>query len=145
VTLYEGNVAEYLDRLARLEQERLDRKKKKGEIRNGPEVEEKSGAVSRESRKEKRKQEALKRQRRSRKIGPYRKKLIEAEERVEKLEGEKEGLEQRMADPDLYKDEQAWSAVSKEYDGCKRRLERWYERWELAQGKIDEIDALEEA
>ena len=43
--------------------------------------------------------------------------------------------------PDLYKDETAWAATSKEYDDCKRRLERWYERWEEAQEKIDQIDA----
>ena len=46
-----------------------------------------------------------------------------------------------MADPDLYKNEQAWSRTSREYDECKRRLERWYDRWETAQAKIDEIDA----
>ncbi len=46
-----------------------------------------------------------------------------------------------MADPDLYNDQKAWAEVSKQYEDCKRRLERWYERWESAQQEIDAIDA----
>jgi hypothetical protein len=46
-----------------------------------------------------------------------------------------------MADPELYKDEKAWSETSRAYEECKRRLERWYVKWETAQEKIDAIDA----
>ncbi len=46
-----------------------------------------------------------------------------------------------MADPDLYADQQIWSKTSKEYSELQRRLERQYEKWEQAQGKIEEIEA----
>ena len=46
-----------------------------------------------------------------------------------------------MADPELYSDNSSWAETSKEYEDCKRRLERWYGKWETAQQKIDAIDA----
>ena len=46
-----------------------------------------------------------------------------------------------MADPELYSDENGWAKAGKDYDTCKRRLERWYEKWEIAQGKIEEVDS----
>ena len=85
-------------------------------------------------------QEALLRQERSRRAGPWLQKVKEAEEQVEKLEAEKDELEAQMADPEMYRDEKAWTATSRAYEECKRRLERWYERWETAQGKVEEID-----
>ena len=51
---------------------------------------------------------------------------------VEKLEEEKIELEAQLADPDLYQDQEAWTATSGDYDKCVRRLERWYGKWELA-------------
>ncbi len=141
VTLYEGTVAEYLERMARLEAERVKENEAKKANANGLEAGGNTERSSGLSRKEQRKKEALVRQERSRRIGPLKKQLDEAEEKVELFEEKKEELELQMADPELYKDEVAWSAVSKEYGECKRRLERWYSRWEEAQDKIDEIDA----
>ncbi len=138
VTLYEGNISDYLRKIQMIEQE----DKVSGD-NNGQAVAD--GAAhepgAKENRREKRRQEAEKRQERSRRIGPWNKKLAEAENEIERLEEQKEELEQQMADPDLYKNEQAWSKASKDYEECKRRLERWYDRWETAQTKIDEIDA----
>ncbi|MGB5231424.1 MAG: ABC transporter C-terminal domain-containing protein, partial [Desulfoprunum sp.] len=96
--------------------------------------------TSRDNRRERKKQEAQLRQERSRRAGPWLQKVGEAEQQVEKLEAEKDELEAQMADPDLYRDEKAWAATSRAYEECKRRLERWYERWETAQGKVEEID-----
>lgn len=139
VTLYEGNVAEYLERLTR-EAERIRKqeaeKTELDEVKNGSVPAFSAGL----SRKEQRKLEAIKRQERSRRIGPLKKQLDEAEEQVEKFEAKKEELEQQMANPELYKDEATWVSVSKEYDDCKRRLARWESRWEEAQVRIDEID-----
>ncbi len=137
ITLYEGNIADYLNKLAILEYEKNEKEKKESK---GVAGKERETVSSKENRKEKRKIEAEKRQERSRKIGPWQKKLQEAETQVETLEGEKERLEILMADPELYKDEQAWASTSKEYNDCSRRLDRWYEKWEAAQEKIDEID-----
>ena len=33
-----------------------------------------------------------------------------------------------------------FSTASKDYETCKRRLERWYDKWETAQGKIVVVD-----
>ena len=60
---------------------------------------------------------------------------------MESFEIRKEELEALMADPELYSDEELWSKTSKEYDDCKRRLDRWYDKWETVQEKIDTIDA----
>lgn len=135
VILQEGNVSDYI---AGLEQEGQEEAQQEEQSRKELPKREEGGDIS---RKEQRQVEARKRQERSRRIGSWSKKLAEAEEQVEKYETRKDELEVKMADPDLYKDEQAWSATSKEYDDCKRRLERWYERWEEAQEKIDQVDA----
>ncbi len=139
VTLYEGNITEYLEKLERLAEQR-----QAGEM--GAESEPADQAddgeeKSRKSKKERKKQEAERRQERSRLAGPWLKQVQEAEGHIEELETEKDDLEALMADPDLYADAEAWSSTSKKYEECKRRLERWYERWETAQEKIEEVDA----
>ena len=133
--LHEGNVEEYLARIA----EEMQEKSCPVESKNSEESATVDGNGL--SRKEQRKLEAEKRQERSRKVGQWSKKLKEAEQQVEKYEILKERLEEKMADPKLYQDEAAWSKTSKDYEDCKRRLDRWYERWEEAQEKIDQIDA----
>ncbi len=134
ITLFEGNVAEYLQR-----QETLREQEKEGEANDGG----KSTTVpdGQDSRKERKRLEALMRQERSRRLGPWLKQLADAEKQIEILEEQKEDLEALMADPELYKDENSWAKTSKEYEDCKRYLERWYAKWESAQEKIDAVDA----
>ncbi|BCL61708.1 ABC transporter ATP-binding protein [Desulfomarina profundi] len=132
MVLYEGNVSEYLRRREEEQAAEESREDKGGRRKKTDE--------SKESRKEKKRIEAERRQKRSRKAGPWLKKVAEAEKEVEKLEAEKQALEERMADPGLYSDENGWAEAGREYEACKRRLDRWYERWETAQEKIDEID-----
>jgi ATP-binding cassette, subfamily F, member 3 len=137
LTIYEGNIAEYL-----LKQE---------ELRAEAEARATAGAAgaakpsrtleSADGRKEKKRLEAERRQERSRRAGPWLKQLAEAEEKVEFFERQKEELEAQMADPALYADENGWAKAGKDYADCQRRLERWYEKWETAQQKIDQIDA----
>ncbi len=133
ITLFEGNVAEYL-----LKQEALREQAKEAEG-NGM-TKPVASLDSQDSRKERKKLEALTRQERSRRAGPWLKQLAEAEKQIELLEKQKEELETRMADPELYKDENSWAKTSKDYEDCKRHLERWYSKWETAQEKIDIID-----
>jgi ATP-binding cassette subfamily F protein 3 len=134
ITLHEGNVAEYLVKQAELVEER--EASTAAAARGEAAVD---GDIS-FNRRERKKQEALLRQERSRRAGPWLQKAKVAEEQVEKLEAEKDELEAQMADPEMYRDEKAWTATSRAYEECKRRLERWYERWETAQGKVEEID-----
>jgi ATP-binding cassette subfamily F protein 3 len=134
ITLFEGNVAEYL-----LKQEALREQEKEAEG-NGM-TKPLATPDSQDSRKERKRLEALMRQERSRRAGPWLKQLAESEKQIELCERQKEELEARMADPDLYKDENNWAKTSKDYEDCKRHLERWYGKWETAQEKIDAIDA----
>ncbi|WP_342674193.1 ribosomal protection-like ABC-F family protein [Desulforhopalus singaporensis] len=137
IALYEGNVSDYLRK-----QEQLQLKREEGgENEESSRKKEKSAGVNDSmSRKEQKRLEAVKRQERSKKAGPWLKKLAEAEQQVESFETQKEELEQLMADPGLYSDETRWTEVSKKYEDCKRRLERWYKNWEIAQEKIDAIE-----
>ncbi len=132
--LFDGTIAEYLERQERMVQ---------AEDADSIEVEQKNGPNGQLSRKDKRRQEALKRERRRQLAGPWLKKLAEAEKKVEKLELLKTQLETRLADPNLYQDSAGWSEVNKEYNDCSRRLDRWMNRWEEAQSKMDEIDSGE--
>jgi len=136
VNLYEGNVAEYLRKMEELAEKENVKEQPKAEQQKKAEDSSTSGI----SRKERKKLEAEKRQKRSKLAGSYLKEVAEAETKVEQLEEEKDELEALMADPDLYSDEKAWSETSKKYEECKRRLDRWYSRWEAAQEEIDKID-----
>ena len=135
VTLYDGNVTEYLYKQEQLALREIERDK------NGLHGEESVTESSPDNKREKRRQEAQRRQKRQRRAGSWLKKLSEAEKKVEYLEEQKDELEVRMADPELYQDQKAWSQTSAEYDKCSRRLERWLDNWEEAQAKIDEVDA----
>lgn len=140
IALHEGNVAEYLRKLEeQAERELLQSQSRVKEIEKQPVAEKKDGA--RLSRKEQKQLEARQRQERAKLVGPWLKQVQEAEAKIEKLEEEKDELEAIMADPELYSDEKAWSETSKKYDDCKRRLERWYGRWEEAQEKVEEAEA----
>ncbi|MBV5305934.1 MAG: ATP-binding cassette domain-containing protein, partial [Desulfobulbaceae bacterium] len=136
VTLHEGNVTEYLQKMALVEEEKKSIAPQARTSTDGAGVEH-----SRESKKERRQQEAQERQERARKFGPWKKKAEEAEKQIATLEVRKEELEALMADPELYRDEEAWSKTSKEYDQCKIHLERFYSQWEEAQAEIEDIES----
>ncbi len=139
ITFHEGNVAEYLQK------QELDRVREKERVeknRGASAKDEKDTASElKEGRKERKRLEAERRQERSRRAGQWLKKVTEAEKKVELLEQQKEELEGRMADPELYSDEHGWAEAGRDYETCKRRLERWYDTWETAQEKVEEIDA----
>jgi ATP-binding cassette subfamily F protein 3 len=136
IALYEGNIADYLYKQELLQQQTLLQNEKEaatGAAKNSD---------NQDSRKERKRIEAQKRQERSKLAGPWLKQLEEAEQKVDALEKKKVELEALMADPELYGDRDKWAQVSKEYEEADRRLTRWYGKWETAQQKIEEIDAL---
>jgi ATP-binding cassette, subfamily F, member 3 len=135
-TLFDGTVAEYVERQQRLAQ------REAAPVKSAPESEKNNKTVQ-ASRKERRRQEALKRERRRQLAGPWLKKLAEAEKKVEKFELLKEELEAALANPELYQDSAGWAEVNERYNDCTRRLDRWMKRWEEAQIKMDEIDSGE--
>lgn len=138
ITLFEGKVEEYLEK----QQAMRDREKDKEASAGGGAVTKPGGSPdSSDNRRERKKLEALMRQERSRRAGPWLKQLAEAEKQIERCERQKEELEILMADIDLYKEENSWTRISKEYEDCQRHLDRWYVKWETAQEKLDAIDA----
>ncbi|PID41312.1 MAG: hypothetical protein CR981_03725 [Proteobacteria bacterium] len=132
--MYDGTVEEYLYRRQQVEQglarqEHEERPARPSDVFS-----------AKRTKKEKRRQEALLRNERRKRAGIWLKRRDEAEKRVEEFEQLKDALEKQMADPDLYQDQEAWRQTSNAYDDCSRRLDRWLERWEEAQEKIDRID-----
>ncbi len=139
VAVYEGNISDYLRKIeadASAPANTLIKKKA------GASPQKSTAAKSQSSRKEQRKQAAQERKVRDRKFGPWKKKVQEAEQKVEKLEGQKTDLEAQLADPDLYQDQESWTITSADYDECVRRLERWYGKWETAQAKLEGLSAM---
>ncbi len=139
ISVYEGNISDYLLKIEADE----EKSKQAGKSENLKEVQtdtKKDEPKVQRSKKEQRKQDAKKRQERNKKIGPWKKQAEEAEKKVESLEDLKIDLEAKMADPELYQDQEAWVVTSAEYDECKHRLERWYEKWETAQEKMEALD-----
>ena len=64
----------------------------------------------------------------------------EAEQEIDRHERRKAELEALMAEPDLYSDQERWSATSREYGQVERHLERAFQRWEEAQAAIEAIE-----
>ncbi|HIQ37984.1 MAG TPA: ATP-binding cassette domain-containing protein [Desulfocapsa sulfexigens] len=137
ISVYEGNISDYLLKIEAEEAKLAGKQKTSKDVQAVAKPDESKAQLS---KKEQRKQDAQKRQERNKKVGPWKKRAEEAEKNVEKLEAQKMDLEAKMADPDLYQNQEAWVATSTEYDECNRRLERWYEKWETAQEKMEILD-----
>jgi len=140
ITLYDGNVEEYLRKIEEMTANSADKAAKNQPSKSQEETATAPGNPSSQDRRDQKKREAERRQERSRLAAPWQKQASEAEAAIEPLETEKIELEALMADPALYADNKAWTETSKQYDNCKRRLERWYGRWEEAQEKLEEIN-----
>jgi len=90
--------------------------------------------------KEARRLQAELRQQKTRELAPYKKTVSRCEQEIESLEARKSQLEQAMADPELYKDQDKFAKLSSEYSSLARKLERTYGEWEQAQARIEEIE-----
>lgn len=133
MTIYEGNISDYLRKTGLEEEEQKAVTKKLA-----PMEAKKTVKKQQLSRKEQRQQDAAERKEINKKFGPLKKQAQQAEQQVEKLEEQKALLEEKMADSELYQDQDAWASTSKEYDDTRHRLQHWYEKWESAQEKMEE-------
>lgn len=138
-TIHEGNIDDYLEW----------RRKMEAQPASAPQPTRQDGGSAKAAtvdpgqsvdKRTQRKQRAIERQALNKKLGPWKKKSEEAEREIERYESRKAELEALMADPDLYSDQERWSAVSKEYGQVERHLERAYQRWEEAQHAIEAIE-----
>jgi len=134
-TLYLGNVDDYLAARKRLEED--SGRKEKAAARDAG----KGSVTDSGDRKAQRRERAKLRNQLSGKLKPWKKQVAESEKKIGLLEEQKSGLEEQMADPDLYADQQRWAETSKTYSDVQRQLERLYDQWEQAQEKIEEIEA----
>lgn len=61
------------------------------------------------------------------------KELIKVEASIESLEEQLGGLEQRMAEPEIYQDQEQWRQVSVDHVSLKEKLDKLYLQWETLQ------------
>jgi len=137
-TIHEGNVDDYLEWRKKMEAGKAEQAV--AAKKTGPGKQEAPANPGSVDKKAERKRRAQERQLLNKKIGPWKKKSDQAEHEIEKHEGRKAELEALMADPELYNDQEQWSATSKEYAQVERYLERAYQRWEEAQQAIEAIE-----
>ena len=133
-TLFEGNLAYYLEKTARERQHAAP-----VETTPVPEQTPSSGASAKG--KKARQEQAKIREEKNSRLKPYLAKIKEAEKEIESLESRKAELEELLADPELYKDQELFSEKSKEYAALERKLTRFYQQWEVNQEKVEQIES----
>jgi ATP-binding cassette subfamily F protein 3 len=133
-TLYEGNIEDYLFKLKTLQEKEFASR-----------IEEEKTAVSEQPAKQKgkaaRQEQARIRQAKSKNLNPLKKEVVQAEEEIGSLETRKKELEQLMAAPELYQDQDKFTECSKEYNSLERKLKRLYQRWEEIQARIEAVES----
>jgi len=139
--LFEGNIDDYLVKLQELALENVRAAEQGSQGMQLPATTDgTSGAVGTKGRTARQEQARI-RQEKSRLFGPARKKVAKVEEEIEGLEARKKELETRMADPELYKDEQTFAECSREYKTIEIRLGRHYYNWEELQAELEKREA----
>jgi len=133
-TLFEGNLAYYLEKTASERQHAA-----LVETTPGTEQTPLSGAAAKG--KKARQEQAKIREEKNSRLKPYLAKIKEAEKEIESLESRKAELEELLADPELYKDQELFSEKSKEYAALERKLTRFYQQWEVNQEKVEQIES----
>lgn len=139
-TLFEGNIDDYLERRQREESQSKEAGGTRIGTNSGRDDIARSEAATAGDKKAQRQQRAWQRQQMNHKLGPWKKKNDEAEREIGLQEQRKAELEAIMAQPDLYSDQERWSAASREYAQAERLLERAYARWEEAQQAMEAIE-----
>ncbi len=135
-TIYEGNISYYI--------EKTQLQKKKASTAPGTLKQAAPSSLPKASKakgKKARQEQARLREQGNKVLGPLKKTARENEKLVEKLERQKDKLEQVLADPELYHDQQKFMAKSTEYANLKKRLEQAYTSWEEAQEKLEQATA----
>ena len=132
-TLFDGNLTYYLEKTARDRQHAAA-------VEAAPAAPQEGVATAAKGKKARQEQARLRVEKNSL-LRPYLVKIKETEQEIEKLEAVKADLEIRLADPELYKDQEAFTAKSKEYAAVERRLVRCYQQWETNQAKVEELES----
>ncbi|MFC1843263.1 ATP-binding cassette domain-containing protein, partial [Thermodesulfobacteriota bacterium] len=133
-SLFEGNIDDYLYKLKSLQE-------KESAIRIEEDREALAAQPAKQKGKAARQEQARIRLEKSKNLNPLKKEVALIEEAISSLESRKKELEQMMADPELYQDQDKFAGCSIEYKGIERKLERHYNKWEEAQAGIEAIES----
>ena len=74
-------------------------------------------------------------------LKPLKKKLTTFEERIAKYEAQVTDWEDKMKDPEFFKQGEQTQTGMQEYDSIKRTVDRLYEEWEEATQAYTELEA----
>ena len=128
---YEGNYSDYLNK----------KQQKIREIENQNQQTDIIKETKVSNRKEQKRSEAEARQ----KISTERKTIVESikklERLIEKLEEEKESIEQLMLNPDFYRDENKAAEIGKRYQDIQKLIPEQYELWEKNNTELENLVA----
>ena len=124
-TLYEGNISYYIEKVQHQTEPSVPQKKSVQPI------------TGKTKGKKARQEQARLRQKETQTLGPLKKEVTRLETEIEKQEENKSALEQCLADPNLYQDQEKFIQKSKEYSTAEKHLERVYATWESAQDKLE--------
>ncbi|MBJ6762935.1 ABC-F family ATP-binding cassette domain-containing protein [Myxococcaceae bacterium JPH2] len=94
------------------------------------------GSTAPMTEKDRKRQEAEARQRRSVVEGPIKKEIAKLEARIAEVEAAQKTREAQLADPDLYNDFARAKPLMDQHRDSKAELEDLYARWEAAQEKL---------
>lgn len=134
VEVYPGSLADYLDRLSKLEADR------EAELLGGdaaprtrrtasPAADAASSAADKASRKAARQAERRARAQRERQARKTTERISELEAEVERLESTKAALEAELSDPETHRDPARSAALSARYETLKTRIDRTMNAW----------------
>ncbi len=106
-----------------------------------PGVSAQTAEARRESDKDRRRREAEERQARGAKLGPVKKEIADAEEKIAAIEAKQKEIEPQLADPAVYQDFAKARPLMDAFQANKAELEALYERWTEAQEKLAALEA----
>ncbi len=130
-TIFEGNISYYIAKTQALKKEASAASTNSSPLSAADPGSQGKGKKARQEQAQLREQE-------NKLLGPLKKKARDNEKAVEKLEGQKSGLEQLLADPQLYQDQEKFRRKNNEYTNLKNRLQQAYTTWEETQEKLEQ-------
>ena len=133
-TLYEGNIDDYLYKLKSLQEKKVTNRTEEDTKPLPDQPLKQKGKAARQ-------EQARIRLEKNKNLGPLKKEVGLIEEAISLLESRKKELEQMMAAPELYQDQDKFAECSIEYNGVERKLERQYNKWEEVQAGIEAIES----
>ena len=132
VVEFHGNLDEYTSHQKRIGANLASDNKKKLQEKNSSSVKN-----IKMSRKAKKKDAALRRKRIYDIIQPMKKSLEKLEEKIEDFENRKNILEQKLADPNFFKDKEKSLPILNEYNVLRKELDIKLNKWEKIEEKLE--------